>query len=381
MGIMGPPEDVEDGRNHSEFPCPPDKLDFVSLPNMSLVANPVSMFTSFTDAFYHSFGNGSAVWMVNTNSALPDRTSFWTQCETVEVAEQYVEFHGSATQDQIPPLLDGLSNSAISGTPDFASWNGYNDDVMWAVIALTRGYAITGDRGYLDHAKTQFDSVWSRAYDDELGGGLWWTTNKTSKNACINAPAALAAQLLANNGAGDTYHDKAVTLFNWTKATLYNDTTGQVFDNIQADGTVEEFSFSYNQGTFVGAATLLANNDPNSAYLEDAAMAVNYTRLALTHSGTQILNDETSDPNAGDSPGFKGIFFRWAALYTKLSGDTSARDFLIENANQVWHNKNSNGLSWTYFMQQTPETTNDTTLASWGSSSAVSAAIAGASVA
>ncbi len=149
-------------------------------------------FSSYNNAFYVSSGiNG--YYVVDTTRKVPGQGDFWRVCEEIEAAEDaYDRTHSSGTQNIVSALLNGLNN-VVSGTTDFASWNKYNDDVMWAVIALARGYEITGNTTFLTQAEIQFNAVWSRGWDSSLGGGLWWTTDRQQKNACVNGPAAIAA--------------------------------------------------------------------------------------------------------------------------------------------------------------------------------------------
>ena len=254
-------------------------------------------------------------------------------------------------------LLNGLNN-VVSGTTDFASWNKYNDDVMWAVIALARGYEITGNRSFLDQAQWQFNSVWSRAWDNSLGGGLWWTTDKGSKNACVNGPAAIAAMILARNTTNTGYRSQADQIYGWLRAKLVNTTTGQVADHMDANGAVTSWAFTYNQGTYAGAAALLYGATGNASYKTDAAKAVTWTRANLTGQHVaDILNDEyDSGGGSGDSCGFKGVFVRWAAKYASVAGDSSIASWLTNNANVAWSYRNSSGLMWGQWWHRTPDT-------------------------
>ena len=50
-----------------------------------------------------------------------------------------------------------------------------------------------------------------------FGGGLWWTTDRTEKNACVNAPAAIAAVRLAGALHQPAYLAKAKRLYAWLR--------------------------------------------------------------------------------------------------------------------------------------------------------------------
>lgn len=148
---------------------------------------------------------------------------------------------------------------------------------MWASIMAERAYEITRDTIQLDAAKNNFDLVWNRAYSSKLGGGLWWSTANTSKNACVNGPAAICAMLLYKATGDTAYRYKAKIVMDWLVKTLYVPTTGQIIDHIDSTGA-SGGALTYNQGTFIGAANLLMPYYPNSNYLNVAKQAMSYTK-------------------------------------------------------------------------------------------------------
>ncbi|EPX56513.1 hypothetical protein D187_007855 [Cystobacter fuscus DSM 2262] len=322
-------------------------------------------FDSYNNAFYVQNG-GNGYYVVDTNRAAPSRFDFWRVCEQIEAAEDaYDRTRNPAHRDLVFSLLNGLNN-VVSGTTDFASWNEYNDDVMWAVIALTRGYEITGHRPFLDQAQWQFNKIWDRAWDNQLGGGLWWRTDKQTKNACVNGPATIAAMLLARNTVNTGYRAQADQIYNWLRATLVNPSTGQVADHIQANGTKVWWAFTYNQGTFAGASTLLYQATGNTSYRDVGGLAVNWTRRNLTGQHlADILNDEyDANGGSGDTAGFKGIFVRWAGKWAGAANDASIKSWLANNSNTAWSYRNSSGVMWGQWWRRTP----DNYVTSWESS-------------
>lgn len=343
-------------------------LDYGSAAEQLVTSEKDLAFNSYNNAFY-VVNNGNGYYVVDTNRGVPGRHDFWRVCEQIEAAEDAYERTGNPVyRTMVGQLLNGLNN-VVSGTTDFASWNKYNDDVMWAVIALVRGYEITGNHSFLDQAMWQFNAVWSRAWDNQLGGGLWWTTDKTSKNACVNGPAAIAAMLLARNTVNTGYRTQADQIYNWLRATLVNTSTGQVADHIDANGTKVWWEFTYNQGTYAGAAALLYQNTGSNAYRTDASLAVNWARSHLTGQHVNdILNDEyDAGGGNGDTCGFKGIFVRWAAKYANVANDGPIKSWLTTNANAAWANRNSSGVMWGQWWRRTP----DGYVTSWESSGGV----------
>lgn len=322
-------------------------------------------FDSYSNAFYVA-NNGNGYFVTDTNRGAPGHLQFWKVCEQIEAVEDAYDRTGNAAyRTQVASLLNGL-NTVVSGTTDFASWNEYNDDVMWAVIALTRGYEITGNRAYLDQAQWQFNKVWDRGWDTKLGGGFWWRADKQTKNACVNGPAAIAAMLLARNTTNTGYRAQADQIYNWLRSTLYNAANGQVADHIEANGTKVWWAFTYNQGTFAGASTLLYQNTGNASYRDAGGLAVKWTRSNLTGQHlADILNDEyDASGGSGDTAGFKGVFVRWAGKWAGAANDASIKSWLGTNANTAWQYRNSGGVMWGQWWHRTP----DGYLTSWEAS-------------
>ena len=286
---------------------------------------------AFDRAFYRVSG-GKALFAQTTAGGT---AQFWRQAEMLEMVEDaYAHSHRATYRRMIGELRAGIV--ARFGT----DWlrNTYNDDIMWMVIAWLRAYQLTGDRSYRDQAKRAFDGVYARAHDRALGGGLWWTTSRHEKNACVNGPAAIAACLLARDLHAPSYLKKARALFAWLAATLYDPSDGAVYDKISRDGTVDHSTYTYNQGTFIGAADLLGGATGLAGYRHRADLTLRFTHDQLTVDG--ILVGEGS----GDGGGFKGIFARWASRFVIHDRLTVYKTWLDDNADTAWARRDARGL-------------------------------------
>ena len=217
----------------------------------------------------------------------------------------------------------------------------YNDDVMWMVLAFARASTITGDGHLRDVAKRNFDAVFARAWSSDFGGGLWWTTDRTEKNACVNAPAAIAAVRLARALHKSAYLAKAKRLYAWLRRNLYDGQTGAVYDHVFRDDgqtVVDRATYTYNQGTFTGAGSELYRATHDDAYLDDAGHAMEFTHTDLTAAG--VLRGE----RGGDGGGFKGVFARYAGDYLRHDPARTYEDWLAQNAEAAWSHRNVRGL-------------------------------------
>lgn len=308
---------------------------------------------SFNSAFYTG-GSGSYNYKADTGGGLAD---FWKEAEMIEMVEDAYQRSGNVTyKNMITELYNGFV--ARFGT----DWSGniYNDDLIWMCIACLRAYEITGNTTFRDRAKANFDTVWNRGYDGSLGGGIWWTTAKTSKNTCINAPATIAAYKLYQALGDSAYLTKANSLFSWVKSKLYNSSTGSVYDNISSGGSVVQTNYTYNAGTFIGSCHLLGDTTNGTKALDYAK-----NNLVVGAAGG-IMRSERATSDQG---GFKGIFWRWACKYVKDRGLGGTYNSWFQlNANLAWANRDtSRNIKDENIMSKT----GSGTVTSWGCSSTV----------
>ncbi len=291
---------------------------------------------------------------------------FWGRAEMMEIILDAYEVTKEA---KYKTMFDTMYNRFLVNNGTDWMNNKYNDDITWAVLFCVRGYLLTGNKTYLEKGKDQFDKMYARAFTNTFGGGLIWYETKTSKNACINGPAMVASCYLAKATGDTTYYNKAIALYTWSKVHLFNAATGKVYDNIDLNrntGLIRTsyWSSTYNQGTYLGAATMLYNRTKERSYLEEAQKFAQYTRDSMY--ANKVMNNEE---NGNDLPGFKGIFARYARMYAVETGKTDLNEWLRMNARVAYNNRNSQGLIQTKWGTRTGETKPK---GDFGSSTAVS---------
>jgi predicted alpha-1,6-mannanase (GH76 family) len=287
---------------------------------------------SFLTTFYVVSGGRGIFKQSTTGSQAP----FWQQAEMLEVAE---DAYDRSHDPRLKKLLGEVYRGIVARFGKRWTGNHLNDDIMWMVIADLRAYEITGNVTYRDQAKWHFDKVYARAWSRDLGGGLWWSTRRDSKNACVNGPAAIAAVELYEALHDASYLRKAKGLYQWEKNTLFDRDSGSVYDRaFHAGATVgkDRASYTYNQGTFIGAAGLLYAATHNRVYYHDAVRALGYTKAHLTVNG--VLKSEGSGRDGG---GFKGIFARWATKFTRDNHITDYDQWFQSNADAAWSHRNA----------------------------------------
>lgn len=265
------------------------------------------------------------------------------------------------------PSIKARMDDFVSGvkTKNGNTWlNYYYDDMEWMALACLRAYQATNDVQYKDIT----DILWADikgGWSTDLNGGIWWRKDNPSKNTPSNMPAAILAARLykAFNKAEDL--EWAKKIYDWQKATLYEPGTGWVYDNIEKNGTKNMvWKFTYNQGTFLGAALELYKITNNTTYYADAVAASDFT----VSSGQLISNGILKDEGGGDGGLFKGVFIRYFTrliIDGNLSTDkkTSYIAFLKKNAESLW-SKGTNkalilfGSAW----DKAPGNSNDLTI-------------------
>ncbi len=278
---------------------------------------------------------------------------FWDNAEMMEVVLDAYE----VTKDpKYKTMYEAMYKNFIE--KNGADWQGnkYNDDIAWAVLFSVRGYLMTGNIAYREKAKEQFDKMWARAFTNAYGGGLLWYHTKTTKNSCINGPAMVACCYLARATGDSTYYNKAIALYTWSKIYLFDAATGKLNDNVDLDKKtgklkISNWSSTYNQGTYLGAATMLYKYTNEDSYLAEAQKIAGYIRDNMYNG--KVMNNED---NGNDLPGFKGIFARYARMYTLELNKTDLVEWLKLNAKVAYNNRNSKNLIHTKWATRTGET-------------------------
>lgn len=296
----------------------------------------------------------------------------WAFAEMFEIVLDAYEHTGKA---KYRDMIDKLFNNYISNEEDYWKINEYNDDIMWMVISCARAYNLTGNIKYKDRATTYFDIVFNRGCDvvkiDENSApeynGMWWTTDRKSKNSCICAPTVIAACLLGDIHKKESYFDIAKGIYSWQRDNLYDKNSGHVNDSIDLENNkVNTDWLTYNFGTFIGAATLLYEHFGTQMYLDDAIRTADYTKNIMFRNG--VMNGE--DDGGGDLSGFKGILVRWLYPLIVNHNQTQYIPWLELNAVTAYNNRNINNITRTCWNTKTSDT--DPYISSFSASTAVS---------
>ncbi len=307
-------------------------------------------FDSFDTAFYRRYEKHRTYFATSTVGGYAD---FWKQSEMIEMVEDAYDGTHDPRYEQTIVDLETQFVWYYGKTWTDRIWN---DDITWAVIAALRAYEITGDKQYLVLAQTNFDAMYARAWTSEFGGGMWWTTAKTQKDVTTTAPAAIAACMLFQDTHDAAYLAKAKMMYAWLRANLYDAHTGAVYDHLShgANGkgtVVYPTPFTYNQGTFIGAADLLHRLTGMRSYYDDALRTLGWTQRNLTVHGILRSEAGVGIENGG---GFKGIFIRYAVRFARDNHLSEFEPWFALNAAAAWSHRDARGLIGQAWARPTP---------------------------
>lgn len=280
-------------------------------------------FEGYPTRYYFNYGSNLSNMTTN---------HYWPQAHAMDVlVDAYMRTKGKQYKELFPLWWQGAPEYNFAGkmNPKDAWWNVFVDDMEWIALAQIRMFEATGNKLYINKARQMYDdwiwTTWGPEDEAPWYGGITWKTDVgKSKNACSNGPAALIAARLhrfydkakfKDGKCKNAYLNEAIKIYTWEKNVLFDRKTGAVYDNINRRGFIQKnWIFTYNIGTFLGAAHELYLATGDKQYLDNAALAANYVIENMTRNG--VLNDATE----GDGGLFHGIFFRY---FVKLINEES----------------------------------------------------------
>jgi predicted alpha-1,6-mannanase (GH76 family) len=187
-------------------------------------------------------------------------------------------------------------------------------------------YELTSKRRYLAKAEAIFRHL-TTGWDDTFGGGLWWTTDRTYKNAITNELFGLLAVRLYSFTERRDYLTWAQREWQWFAASgLIND--GLTSSGVNNGGA----TWTNNQGVVLG---FLAGLHTATGSPEFLSAGSTIAQAALTSLTTDGILTEPGEAN-GDHVQFKGIFVRNLRVFATVADLPEYREFILTNAASAW---------------------------------------------
>jgi len=253
--------------------------------------------------------------------------------------EQQVQMTGlgaylDANNSGAPEGIYTSTSTAFDGTvapPVGPGGTKYYDDNDWVGIELARLYKLNHNPGALGDAEAimAFEMAgWQANPELPCPGGVPFSNSaeNTDRNTVTTAPAAeLGVQLYRITG-NVQYLQFAEMAYEWVRNCLLQ--PSQLYaDHINRKGVVEPVFWSYNQGTMIGAGTLLYQVTGNGAYLYQARQTA---RAALAYFTPTRLGEEI--------PFFPSVYFRNLLYLDSVTHDPPGPKIAQAYVDYAWQN-------------------------------------------
>ncbi len=298
-------------------------------------------------------------WYSENSGLYASPSGWWNAANSITVLADYEDVTGDRSYDSV------LANTFTAAQKTDANFtNMYFDDSGWWALAWIEAYDVTGNAQYLSMAETVFSYIAGNGWDTTVcGGGVWWSTDKTYKNAIPNELFLDIAAKLANRTSGTAsagYLKWAQTEWTWFKASgminsqnLIND--GLTSTNPAACVNNNRTTWTYNQGVILGGLVELYQADQDSTLLPQAKAIADAVQAKLVTAGG-ILEEPGGTITGGDGPQFKGVYMRnLMALYGALPATdadrASYKAFADANAESIWTNDRNSAMQFGVYWQ------------------------------
>ncbi|WP_036718985.1 glycoside hydrolase family 76 protein [Paenibacillus harenae] len=215
-------------------------------------------------------------------------------------------------------------------------FNEFYDDMEWLALAALRLYDAGGSETVKNYVIKLWGDIQTAWWEDGLGGMAWKKDQRQNRNACSNAPAAILAARLYERFGNEEDLAWAKKIFAWQKQHLVDPVSGNVYDGlVMADQGVihvnKKWKFTYNQGTYLGAAVELYKLTKDKSYLEDAEKTAAAAMAYHIREETGVLKEE----GTGDGGMFKGILIRYLTNLYEVGGNESIKEMIEHNADAL----------------------------------------------
>jgi hypothetical protein len=179
----------------------------------------------------------------------------------------------------------------------------YYDDNDWVGIELLRLYELTHSPSLLGSVEgiMAFEMAgWQENPALGCPGGIPFSNDAENRerNTVTTAPAAELATQLYKVTHNLEYLSFAIKAYGWVRGCLRT-SAGLYADHLDRRGVVEPRLWSYNQGSMIGAGTLLYQTTRNPTYISDARQTA---KAALAYFTPERLGSE--------NPFFVSVYFR-----------------------------------------------------------------------
>ena len=301
----------------------------------------------------------------------------WVEANAIETLADWALHSGgldSAALSAVRPQLERMLTAGFSSTdqgPCHTPFCGSFDDQAWWALAWLKAHELTGRDAFLLRAVRIFEYLRAESWDESAcGGGCWWSSKKTYKNAVTSELFfSLAAQLHEpwlryEAGTGSPpfdfppnyFHEWAKKTWSWIDSSDLRGANGLFVDGLNSEqwhctgnGDGANNTWTYNQGIVLSGLGKLYEQTGDPTLLDTA---VDIVRSVLAHmtaaspegNGQRVLVEIGCDAKSGcgeNQAMFKGAFIRHLGYLRRTPGLDPARaatfeQFARSNADSSW---------------------------------------------
>lgn len=288
-----------------------------------------------TSDFVKGFWNTSTKHFNNSLSGTINRYDYWPEAHAIDVIiDAYLRNGDHGYQQIIYDFHEGVKRKNGNKFR-----NSFYDDMAWHGLAHLRAFEATGDARYEASARDLWNWI-LEGWDDEKGGIKWNDQPGSNPGVPSTGPATIIGVRRwvkygdTENTEGLNNLEWAKRMYAWMRAERHDPATGGVYDNFENKGG----AWTYNAGTFLGAAMELYDVTGEQWYLEDAIRTADWTlgNLSVATPNNRILSDWAEQVD-DDVNLFKGIFIRYFTrliMHPDLPSDKRQKykSFIVYNA-------------------------------------------------
>ncbi|EJF62105.1 glycoside hydrolase family 76 protein [Dichomitus squalens] len=249
---------------------------------------------------------------------------FWTDANTIEDFYNLMLADGSTTFD----VADNTRIGQLALQQDRNAWisalNGSNDDAGWIVLSLWKVADYRSTHGqnaapYLNSASIVYDLIAAEWDDSVCGGGVWWSSAHTYKNAITNELFLYISASGYNRFGNANYLANAKKTWNWLLNSGIRNSQGLWNDGLTSScANNGQTTWIYNQGVIASGLGALYKATGDSSLITQAETTLDATINHLTVNGILKESCDNANPTStcdNDQAMFKGIWMKHLQFY------------------------------------------------------------------